>query len=186
MEKINEHHLLKRCRDGDLKSYNTLYNRYKDRIYSISVRMLGNIHDAEDATQEIFIKIFKSIGEFRGDSALFTWIYRITMNTCVEFLRKKEKYKKEDPLDEMEYRPELSYETEDSGSFNRIVEQEIKKLPEGYRKVFILYAVEGFKHKEITEILNISEGTSKSQYFRAKIQLRKQLLPYLEVLKNEL
>jgi RNA polymerase sigma-70 factor (ECF subfamily) len=108
------------------------------------------------------------------------------MNTCVEFLRKSKNTKKEDPLDELEFRPELAYETNGSDSFNLIVEQEIEKLPEGYRKVFILYAIEGFKHKDVARILNISEGTSKSQYFQAKVLLRKQLLPYLEVLKNEL
>ena len=176
-----ESKLIQRCAEGDHDSFKGLYDLYKDRVYSTSVRMLGNLQDTEDAFQETFIKIFKSINNFKWKSSFSTWVYKITVNTCIENLRTR---KKENNVNIDEVRIMPSNKT--SEDFRLIVEKAIKKLPEGYRTIFILHAIEGFKHREIAEILDISPGTSKSQYFQARAHLRKNLLPYLEVLKHEL
>ena len=148
--------------------------------------MLGNLQDAEDALQDIFIKIFKNINSFRGNSSFTTWLYKITVNTCIEHIRKHKKNGKIVEIDPHTDESLISSGNKPAEDFRMIVENEIEKLPEGYKTVFVLHAIEGFKYKEIAEIMNFSTGTAKSQFFQAKSLLRKKLLPYLEVLKNEL
>ena len=148
--------------------------------------MLGNRLDAEDVLQEIFIKVYKNISHFRGNSSFMTWLYRITVNTCIEHIKKRKKDEKIVDIDPQDANlPDLPG-IHPAENFRLIVENEIEKLPEGYKTVFILHAIEGFKYREIADILDISQGTSKSQFFQAKSLLRKKLFPYLEVLKNEL
>lgn len=178
--------VLESCKRGDRSSFRELYNLYKNRIYSTCHRMLGNAQDAEDAAQETFIKVFRSIGKFRGDSSIHTWIYRIAANTCIEHLRKRKNKPYHESIDDPD---ETSPTISDSGtpvSVRLIIEREIEQLTEGYKTVFVLHEIDGFKHREIAKMLNISEGTSKSQLSAAKAHLRKQLIPYLEVIQNEL
>ena len=179
-----ETELIKRCQKGD--SFRELFDLFKDRVFSTSIRMLGNNQDAEDVSQEIFIKIFKNIKKFKGDSSLTTWIYKISINTCFDNLKKQKKHKKSESFDSEDIMPLTSHSERSSGSIKIIIESEIAKLPEKYKSVFILHEIEGFKHKEIAEIMNIPQGTSKSYLFEAKSTLRKKLLPYREVLKNEM
>lgn len=177
--------IVRKCIDGDRESFRHLYDTYKDRVFSTCIRMLGNAQDAEDALQDIFVKVHKNISAFEGKSAFTTWLYRIAVNTCIEHLRKR---KDNDSVD-IDVTTDTSLfvsSTGPSDNFRLIVDKEIMKLPEGYRSVFILHAVEGFKHHEIAKILDISTGTSKSQYYQARERLRKNLLPYLEVLRYEL
>ena len=184
--KSSEWNVIRRCAEGDSDSFKELYDMYKDRVFTTSVRMLGNLQDAEDTLQDTFIKIFKNINKFKWKSSFATWVYKITVNTCIEHLRKR---KKDGKIVDMDvYSDDITdlSDKKSAGDFRMIVENEISKLPEGYKTVFILHAIEGFKHSDIADILGISPGTSKSQFFRAKSQLRKNLLPYLEVLRNEL
>ncbi len=189
MEKIAEGlspGVVERCRQGDQSSFKELYDLYKNRIYTTSYRMLGNAQDAEEAAQDTFIKIFRSIKNFEGKSSIFTWMYRIAANTCIEYLRKRKSAPQQDSIDDPEgYIPDIPYDDR-SVTTRMIIEHEIELLPEGFKTVFVLHTIEGFKHREIAEILDISEGTSKSQLSAAKAKLRKQLLPYMEVLKNEM
>ncbi|MBT4485077.1 MAG: RNA polymerase sigma factor [Candidatus Latescibacteria bacterium] len=178
--------VIKKCIEGDHNFFKKLYDSYKDRVYSTSVRMLGNRLDAEDALQEIFIKVFKNISRFRGDSSFTTWLYKIAVNTCIEHIRKRKKDEKIVDIDPHDDNSPVLPGIRPAENFRLIVESEIEKLPEGYKTVFILHAIEGFKYREIADILDISQGTSKSQFFHAKSLLRKKLLPYLEVLKYEL
>lgn len=179
--------LFKRCRQGEQPAYEELFDLYKDKVYSTAVRMLGNELDAEDAAQDIFVKVFGSIHTFRFDSSPATWIYRITFNTCLDKIRYDRKFEQVDAIEDLpEYLTALHSNEKTPKAINSIIENEIQKLPNGYKTVFILYAIEGFKHDEIAKILEISPGTSKSQYFVAKSTLRKKLLPYMEAFTHEL
>ncbi|MBN1293427.1 MAG: sigma-70 family RNA polymerase sigma factor [Candidatus Latescibacteria bacterium] len=178
--------IVERCKQGDRHSYKELYDLCKNRVYSTAIRLLGNAQDAEDAVQETFIKVFKNIHMFRGDSSVFTWIYRISVNICIEHMRKKKNVPYHDSLDDTEGDPVVVADTQNPVTARLIIEKEIEQLPEGFKTVFVLHTIEGFKHREIADILDISEGTSKSQLAAAKSRLREQLLPYLEVIQNEL
>ena len=178
--------VVERCKQGDHSSFKELYDLYKDRIYTTSLRMLGNTQDAEEAAQDTFIKIFRSIKKFQGNSSIFTWMYRIAVNTCIEHLRKRKNMPQHESIDDPEGSLPDIPDIDKSVTARLIIEREIELLPEGFKTVFVLHAIEGFKHREIAEILGISEGTSKSQLAAAKDKLRKQLLPYLGVIKNEL
>jgi len=185
-EQHNERELIEQCIHKDHKASKMLYDMYKNKVFSIAVRMLGDFHDAEDAAQDIFIKIFQTIDRFRGESAFSTWVYKIAVNTSIEHLRKRKKHNKTDSFDSDDYSYQIMDDKNTPNMFGLIMENEINELPAGYKTVFILHAVEGFKHNEIAGILNITPGTSRSQFFQAKSILRKQLLPFAEVLRNEL
>jgi len=182
----SETDLVERCKEGEQNAFKELFDMYKDKVFSTAVRILGNIQDSEDITQDIFIKLFKNINNYRGYSSLSTWIYKVAVNTCLDNLRKWKKYKQDKSLDIMNNISSLPYMDNQPGSVQVIIEKEIQKLPEGYRTVFVLHEVEGFKHEEISKIMNIAPGTSKSQLSTAKSILRKNLLPYMEVLKDEM
>ena len=182
----SETELVERCKKGEQNAFKKLYDMYKDKVFSTAVRMLGNVQDSEDTTQDIFIKLFKNINNYRGYSSLSTWIYKVAVNTCFDNLRKRKKHEKDKSFDVIDDIPSLPYMEKQPSSVQVIIEKEIQKLPEGYRTVFVLHEVEGFKHEEISKIMNIAPGTSKSQLSAAKSILRKNLLPYMEVLKDEM
>ena len=178
--------VIKKCMKGDRSSFRELYRMYKDRLYSTCVRLLGNTEDAEDALQETFVKVYNNIGKFRGDSSINTWLYRIAVNTCIEHTRKWKHESHHESLDDPEIKAPSPAAKKEHIDMKLIVEKEIEQLPEGCRTVFVLHTIEGFKHKEIAEMLDISDGTSKSQLSLAKEKLREQLMPYREVMTNEL
>ena len=186
MNGLSQQDIIDRCRSGEQSAYRELYEMHKNRIYSTCYRILGNAQDAEDATQETFVRVFRSIGNFRGDSSFTTWLYRIAVNTGVEITRKRKRHHYHESIDDPDT-PETVLPGKREHIDSRIImEGEIAQLPDGCRSVFVLHAIEGFKHREIAEMLDIKEGTSKSQLSLAKERLRNQLLPYMEVLKNEL
>jgi len=168
-----------------MQAFKILYERHKLKMYNIALKMHGNREDAEDSIQEAFIVLFKKIGSFHGKSAFSTWFYRIVVNTCLNNLR-KEKNKKKLDLTENTIDASQEYISRRNLTVKMILESEIQNLPSGYRAVFVLYEVEGFSHKEISEILKINEGTSKSQLHSAKAYLRKRLEPFKESLRNEM
>lgn len=181
-----ETELLRQLREGNGNSFKELYDLYKNRIFSTAMRMLGNRQDAEDAAQEVFVLIFRNIKNCREDAAFPAWVYRIAMNTCINHLKKRKRFKSEELSDSSPAEP-LNESTGNSpAALQSFIEQEITRLPEKSRTVFILHEIEGFKHEEIAGIMGISPGTSKSQLFFAKSSLRKKLKPFVEVLKNEL
>jgi len=133
--------------------------------------MVGNSSDAEDVTQDIFVRIYKKLHTLRNEAVLSSWIWRITMNLCIDWLRKK---KVKMPLNE-----EQAVANKSDPDLRLTLEQMISVLPNGYKSVFILHDVEGLNHKEISKALKISEGTSKSQLHRARLALRDKLGPIL-------
>lgn len=165
--------LINRCMAGESASQRLLYDRYVNAMYHIVIRMVGKAEDAEDVIQDTFIKVFKSLGSFRKDSTLGAWIKRIAINSALNFL-KKEKRTQTVPLDErFDEAPDEEVEV-GSMSMKRI-HNAIKSLPDGSRAVLTLFLLEGYQHKEIASILDITESTSKTQYRRGKMLLKERL-----------
>lgn len=143
-------------------------------MYHIVIRMVGNKADAEDVIQDTFVKVFNCLDTFRRDSTLGAWIKRIAINTALNFLRKQKNIRVL-PLDETINKiPELSPKEVQSIPMKRIHEA-IKTLPKGCGTVLSLFLLEGYQHKEIAQILDITESTSKTQYRRAKMILQEKL-----------
>jgi RNA polymerase sigma-70 factor (ECF subfamily) len=177
-----EAEILAQAQAGDHLAFAKLYSLHKRRIYSLCLRMVGNVAEAEDLTQEAFLQLHRKIATFRGDSAFSTWLHRLTINVVLMHLRKKDLTVIS--MDEaMEPAPEgspgRSFGSRDltlSGSIDRLVlEHAVAELPAGYRLVFVLHDVEGYEHHEIASILNCSIGNSKSQLHKARLKLRDAL-----------
>lgn len=168
-----EAQLLKACGKNDRQAQKMLYDRYAGDMYAIVLRYSKNEDEAKDILQDAFIKVFNKLSSFRGDSALYHWIKRIVINTALNAHRNKHHLV-----------PLMASHTDDmitdkdfglSQFHLKDLIAMIQELPHGARVVFNLYAVEGYNHKEIADLLEISEGTSKSQYSRAKQLLQHRI-----------
>ena len=175
-----EAQVLARAQAGDHHAFAQLYSLHKRRIYSLCLRMVGNIAEAEDLTQEAFLQLHRKIATFRGDSAFSTWLHRLAINVVLMQLRKKGLSLIS--LDEaMEPAPEdgpgRSFGAPDltlTGAIDRLaLERAVGSLPAGYRLIFILHDVEGFEHNEIATMLDCSIGNSKSQLHKARLNCAK-------------
>jgi len=159
------------CRKGDRRAQFQLYKLYSKAMYNICLRMLKNEADAEDVLQNSFVDVFRRIDSFRAESSIGAWIKRVVINNTINFLKKKRI-----PLQELEDKHTKIIDEEieiASHQFSaKSINDAVMQLSDGYRVVFSLYAMEGYDHKEIAQILNVSEATSKSQYSRAKQRLR--------------
>ena len=167
------------AQQGDGASFEILYNMHKRRVYSLCLRMLGNVAEAEDLTQEAFLQLHRKISTFRGDSAFSTWLHRMAVNVVLMHLRKKglPLVSLEETLEPtQEDGPRKDFGTRDlalSGSIDRVtLERAVEELPPGYRMVFVLHDVEGYEHNEIAGMLGCSIGNSKSQLHKARMRLR--------------
>ena len=160
--------LIEECRKGSRKAQFRLYNQYSKAMYNLAHRILNNREDAEDILQESFVECFRSIDSFRFESTFGAWLKKITVNKCINFIKKKKidlVFPETLPSTISEEEDEVSYDT------GKIIKG-IELLPDGYRIILTLYLLEGYDHSEISQILGISESTSKSQYSRAKEKLR--------------
>ena len=174
--------VLTRAQAGDYQAFAEIYSLHKRRIYSLCLRMVGNVAEAEDLTQEAFLQLYRKIATFRGDSAFSTWLHRLAINVVLMQLRKKGLSLVS--LDEAmepagEERPGRSFGAPDlslSGSIDRLaLQRAIDDLPAGYRLIFVLHDIEGYEHNEIAELLDCSIGNSKSQLHKARLKLREAL-----------
>ena len=164
---------------GDAMSgFEELYRKHYRRVYSICLRMTGNIAEAEDLTQEVFIQLHRKIGSFRGEAAFTTWLHRLTVNQVLMHFRKRS-VRSELTTDDGEMPDSVDPDTinpEAMPIVDRIgIENAIAQLPPGYRTVFVLHDVEGYEHEEIAKLLGCSAGTSKSQLHKARLKLRRLL-----------
>lgn len=163
--------LVERCIIGDRSAQYNLYRMYSKGMYSICCRMLCDSLEAEDVLQESFMDVYKKLHTFKFESTPGAWIKRIVVNNCINKLRKKTIEISE--IDEGKYiAEEASTDYSEEALDIKKIKKAINMLPDGYRVVFSLYALEGYDHQEIGEIMNISESTSKSQYSRAKKKIR--------------
>jgi RNA polymerase sigma-70 factor (ECF subfamily) len=161
------------CRSGRLGAYEELYQAHGARLKSLAMNLLGNRHDAEDAVQETFLKVHRSIGRFKGQSSFATWVYRILVNTCYDARRKKVR-RQEMPEEENRKFPEAPAPA-GNPPLRMAIERSLARLSAQQREVFLLAEVEGFKHSEIGGILDISEAASKNALFQEKKHLRQML-----------
>ncbi len=157
---------------GDARAFERLYRRHVPRIHSLVRRMIGEELAAE-VTQDVFVRAWEKLGTFRGDAAFGTWLYRVAVNVILGRRKKlgirRERYVEGDEaLSRLPTRPVGSETAVD-------FETAIQRLPDGARRVFVLHDVEGYRHSEIAQLLEITEGTSKSQLHRARMLLRERL-----------
>ena len=171
---VTETQLIQRLKDGDQRAARTLYEANVDRVFRLCYRFAGEYDLAQDFTQETFVQAFTKIGTFRGDSAFGTWIASIAANVSLNELRKVRRFRdRQTELDERLHvvNPSRRIEPDLRADLHRAIDA----LPERSRAVFLLHDVEGYTHEEIGAILGIQSGTSKSQLFRARRRLRKDL-----------
>ena len=167
--------LAARCRAGDAEAFEELYRQHARRLFSLVLRMIGSADDAEDLLQEVFLQAHRKLAGFRGESTLGTWLYRLTMNHCLDHLRGRQAKmsRATDSLDdEGAAEPAARAPVVPSAISRMDLERAIDTLPDGCKAAFLLHDVEGFEHREIAEILGISDGTSKSQVHKARMKLR--------------
>lgn len=164
--------LIEECRQGSARAQFRLYNQYSKAMYNLAYRILNNREDAEDILQEAFVDCFRNLNTFRFESTFGAWLKKIIVNKCINQLKKKKI-----DLTLCENLPADIYEEENEVNYDTTkIFKGIEMLPDGYRVILTLYLLEGYDHSEISQILGISESTSKSQYSRAKDKLRNIIL----------
>lgn len=166
--------LVEQCLAGEQQAQYDLYQKYVQAMYNVVVRMVKHSEDAEDVIQEVFVKVFRNLHTFQGESTLGAWIKRITVNTTLNFIRKA-KRNNEVGLDEGTEIPEIIEEIDTARYSMAEIHHAIKQLPERCRVVLSLYLIEGYQHQEIADILGITVSTSKTQYRRGR-QLLQEIL----------
>lgn len=164
-----ERHLVNRCLKEEPSAQKELYDLYKDAMYTLAFRIIGEEELAEDVLQETFIGVFKGLDKFQHRSSLGAWIKTILIRTAYKKLKKKIHTQ---PLEEKHTQNWIDWGEHLDAEY---LEKAIQALPDGYRSVFVLIEIEGYTHKEVADIMDISIGTSKSQLFYAKKWLRKRL-----------
>ena len=178
--------LLAEAQEGNHAAFAQIYSLHKRRVYSLCLRMLGNVAEAEDLTQEAFLQLHRKIGTFRGDSAFSTWLHRLTINVVLMHLRRKglNLISLDEALDPGSEHGAVhgaarSFGAPDlrlTGSIDRMtLEKAVEDLPAGYRLIFVLHDIEGYEHNEIATLLDCSIGNSKSQLHKARMKLREAL-----------
>ncbi len=187
---MNEKEIIKALQAGNQSEFSLLIDLYQDKVYSCALGMLQQSQDAEDVAQEVFIEVYRSILNFRGESALGTWIYRITVNKALEFIKKKQRKKrfgflvplfgeKEEPMVEIPdfYHPGIALEQKE---LSATLFKAINALPERQKTAFLLHKTEQLSYQEISDILEISLSSVESLIFRAKKKLQELLQDYYD------
>lgn len=177
---IPDQEIIRLAQEGDAGAFEQLYGRYSKRVYHLCLRMVKNQAEAEDLTQEAFLKVFRKIHTFQGKSAFSTWLHRVSVNTVLMSLRKKKRV--EIPLendDHYEEEPGVPRQVPGgpdpslSGLFDREnLKRVFRKMPRGYKRMLVLHDVLGYDHNEIAVLVNCSVGNSKSQLHKARVRMR--------------
>ncbi len=190
---LDDNQLIDKAQKGDHVAFEQLVMKYDRHVLNIAYGYRNNQDDADDIYQEVFLRVHKGLKNFQARSKFSTWLYRITVNVCIEFKR-KEKVRQHESLDNIgddEENP-ISYEsTIDSGlrtdkstldnEMNSLIQSEVNKLPQQLKMAFTLKYYQGLKIKEISKMMNCTEGTIKSYLFTSSRKLREKLKPILEV-----
>jgi len=186
---MNEEQAIARSKDGDANSFNWLVATYERQVYNLTLSMLGNTHDAEDATQDAFISAYKSIRKFSGGS-FKPWICRIASNTCIDKLR----YRKRHPASSIDDNPvelpskNLSEQPEEQASRHELrgfINQSLAKLPPDLRLAVVLSDVQGMTYEEIAQVMDCALGTVRSRIWRGRRKMRELLLQNRELLPGK-
>ena len=167
--------LVEACRRGERRAMEALYHRYKRRVFGLVLRIVGPA-DSEEVAQEVFVRIFRGLGRFRGDSQLSTWIYRLAVNASLSHVTRGPRHERDDAALDFVPAPEV---VGADPSLSQRLEQALLLLPAGYRAVLVLHDMQGMNHEEVAEILGCQVGTSKSQLHKARARMRELLGPEL-------
>ncbi|WP_214000878.1 RNA polymerase sigma factor [Arsukibacterium sp.] len=159
------------AQQGDKQAFYLIYQQFIGRVYAICWRLLANKQQAEDASQEVFIKLWQQLPAFRGDSSFATWLHSVATRTAIDCWRQQKNLRLTDSSDQLDMPEPTIHCTGDTAT----LEQAILRLPAQARAVFVLFALEGYQHQEIASLLGIAEGSSKAQYHRARQLLREWL-----------
>lgn len=170
-ELVEELAIISRAQQGDQQAFYQLYQKYHRKVYAICWRMLADKDSAEDVCQEVFVQLWQKITNFRGDSKFSTWLHSVTSNIVLGHLRKHKNWLQRIFSIEDQTIQDVTVEIEDTSELTAL-DKHIARLPERARLVFVLFAVEGYRHEEISKMLDMAVGTSKAQYHRAKSLLR--------------
>lgn len=178
---FDEKQLIDRASRGDAEAFNALLGAHEKQMYAVSLRMCQNREDAQDCLQEAMIRVFRAISGFKGQSSFSTWLYRITMNTCLDELRRR-KTKQNSSLDgllDMGWAPADENMSPERHAMNaetrRQLNAAISNLPEDMRSAIVLRDIHGLSYDEIADVLNINVGTIKSRISRGRVKLREEL-----------
>lgn len=177
-QNITESDLIRGCMEGNRRMQEEMYRRFSPRMYAVCLRYAGNTEEAEDILQEGFIKIFKKLDSFRSEGSFEGWVRRIFVNTAIEHFRRKRYLMPVTEKEENTIEGKYTSVLDDLGA--KDIMALVQELSPGYRTVFNMYVVEGYTHKEIADMLGISEGTSKSQLSRAKVILQDMVRTYID------
>lgn len=181
MTREEEYAVIRRVCAGDADAFEALVTAYQKQVYNLALRTVGSEEDAADMTQEAFLRAYRSLGSFRGDSKFSVWLYRLTTNICIDFLRSRGRrptvslttVDEDDEPQEMEvaddrFDPVQSLER---AELRRAVQRGLNALPEDYRRILMLRELSGMSYAEIGQVLRLEEGTVKSRLFRARKKL---------------
>jgi RNA polymerase sigma-70 factor, ECF subfamily len=188
--------LVERALDNDLAAFEQLVSRYQNKIMAYVARMLNDHEEAEDVTQEVFIKAYRSLDSFRGASSFSTWLYRIATNLCIDRVRKRKRspqqaYSLDEPFDKDEdsggrdvpnitNEPSLGVEREELRQQVRLT---VAQMPEKLRSVLVMCDIQGMAYEQIAQVLDCPVGTVKSRLFHARADLARRLRPYMHGVK---
>lgn len=168
---------IEQTKKGDQQAFHQLYLLHHRKVYALCWRMMADKETAEDICQEVFVQLWKKINNFRGDSKFSTWLHSVAANTVLSHLRKQKNWLQrvfsieDNVVEEAAVKPDF-----EQSDRMVVLDQHIAKLPERARLVFVLFAIEGYRHEEISGMLSMAVGSSKSQYHRAKALLKESLL----------
>ena len=172
--------LVARAQSGDQAAFRELYRQHAGRVYALCLRLTGDARDADERTQDVFVRLWDKLGSFRGESAFSSWLHRLAVNVVLNERRTTGRRERrvmpsEDPS--MAVGAHHAAPLRDGGGpgLSIDLERAIAELPDGAREVFVLYDIEGYGHGEIAQLVGIAEGTSKAQLFRARRLLREKL-----------
>jgi RNA polymerase sigma-70 factor (ECF subfamily) len=174
MTSRDESDLIERFKKEDPSAFEAIVLRYQDRIHNLCRYMLRDFRDAEDAAQDVFLKVFRSLKDFRPEASLYTWIYRIAVTTCLDYIRKsrRETLRNEPLVEDLPSDkpfPDRIYESKER---TEAIQRALQKLPEKLRAAIVLKEIEELSYEEIAEVLHTSAGTVKSRISRARDKLR--------------
>jgi RNA polymerase sigma-70 factor (ECF subfamily) len=177
---VEDRRLIQRLREGDRRAFEELLDLFETRVYRLAMRYACSPSDAEDLTQEIFLGIHRNIGGFRGQSALSTWIYRVALNHCLEYRRKKRPvtvpYDEEIQMASKDWRHDPA-ESAAKGEVSDQIARALDKLSPLHRDVVILHELHGLTYQECAEVLKVPVGTVKSRLSNAFVRLREVMIP---------
>ena len=179
---MTEQELVRAAAGGDTEAFARLVRTYENKIYSLAFRMCGSADDASDIAQEAFLAAWRGLPSFRGDSGFATWLYRLTSNAAIDYLRRQKKQRGDMSLDDEELRLDAvdtgpgPQDAAERTEVRSVVAAGLQELSEGHRQVLVLREIQGLSYEEIADVLEVDLGTVKSRISRARSALRKILL----------